>query len=110
MVDQAIVSAYSQTGGDLPYFIGKQYGSGWLRNIARIAFPILKRVGRVAAKTAGDVIMGDEKILPSLMKNTVNEVKDVVTPNKRPAKTTYKRAGKRRRVIVGKGLRGVSGL
>ena len=32
----------SQYGGALPYFVGKQYGNGWLRTVARIAFPIIK--------------------------------------------------------------------
>ena len=40
-MDNSIVEAYSrQDGGDLPYLVGKQYGSGWLRTIARIAFQL----------------------------------------------------------------------
>lgn len=80
MSNPDIISLYSrgQHGGDLPYFVGKQYGSGWLRTLARIAFPILKRFGKVAVNTANDVIMNDQKILPSLRTHAVNEVNDVL--------------------------------
>jgi hypothetical protein len=63
-----IASLYSksQQGGELPYFVGKQYGSGWLRTIARMAFPILKRFGLAASNVAGDVIMKNKSILPSI--------------------------------------------
>jgi len=107
MVDQAIVSAYSdgQIGGDLPYFVGRQYGSGWLKTIARFAFPILKRVGRVAAKTAQDVIQGDKKVLPSLMDNTMAEVGNLVTgPKKRRRKAPPVRMGKKKRRGGGEGI------
>ncbi len=40
----------SQRGGELPYFVGKQYGGGWLSAIGRFAFPILRRLGFMAAK------------------------------------------------------------
>ena len=33
-----------QLGGDLPYFVGKQYGGGWLKTIGRFAFPIIKKI------------------------------------------------------------------
>ncbi len=38
-MNKIITSAYSgdQSGGDLPYFVGKQYGGGWLRTVARFA-------------------------------------------------------------------------
>ena len=98
MVDRAIVNAYStsQYGGDLPYFVGRQYGSGWLRTLARFAFPILKRVGRVAVKTAQDVIEGDKKILPSLYENTISEVNDAVRGNGHVTTTTSSNPKKRK--------------
>lgn len=74
MTNQAIVEAYSQSGGDLPYFVGNQYGSGWLQSLGRFAFPILKKVFRVAGKTAEDVIVHDKPVLDSLRDNTVQEV------------------------------------
>ena len=92
MTDSAIAQIYSQpqVGGDLPYFIGKQYGSGWLRSLGRIAFPIIKKLAGVAANTAEDVIMNDEKILPSLAKNSISAVKSMVV-RKRPRKSINKR-------------------
>ena len=73
-----IAEAYSsaQNGGELPYFVGggKQHGAGWLRTLARIAFPILKRLVGVATNTAEDVIMRDKKLLSSLKDNSMNEV------------------------------------
>jgi hypothetical protein len=46
-MDNNLISIYSgpQSGGELPYFIGKQYGSGWLKTLGRFAIPILKRLG-----------------------------------------------------------------
>ena len=72
----AIAQAYSssQNGGELPYFVGKQYGGGWLRNLARVAFPILKRIVGVATNTAEDVIVRDKKVLDSLKDNSLNEI------------------------------------
>ena len=77
MIDSEIISIYSkpQQGGELPYFIGKQYGSGWLRTLARLAFPILKRIGVVAAKTAQDVLYANKSILPSLKEHGLAEIK-----------------------------------
>ena len=43
MTDADITALYSgpiQGGVDLPYFVGKQYGNGWLRTLGRFAFPI----------------------------------------------------------------------
>ena len=79
MIDSEIVSIYSkpQQGGELPYFVGKQYGSGWLRTLARLAFPILKRIGVVAAKTAQDVLYDNKSILPSLKEHGLAEIKSV---------------------------------
>ena len=61
-----IITLYStaQQGGELPYFVGKQYGSGWLKTIGRFALPILRRLGSLGMNTATDVIMNDAKFLP----------------------------------------------
>ena len=64
-----------QEGGGLAYFVGKQYGSGWLRTLGRFAFPILKRVFRVAGNVAKNVLDDPEKpVLTSLRDNALNEV------------------------------------
>jgi len=76
-----IISLYSssQAGGELPYFVGKQYGSGWLRTIGRFALPILKRIGSFGMKTAQDVVANNGKILPTLKSNALNELDNVVS-------------------------------
>jgi hypothetical protein len=63
-----IESIYSKEmqGGELPYFAGNQYGSGWLRNIARFAFPILKGLGGFAANAATDIVMQNKNVVPTL--------------------------------------------
>lgn len=76
MISDSIAHAYSQEGGDLPFFVGKQYGSGWLRTLARIAFPIVKRVVRVAGRTADDVINSNKNWRSSLQDNAFDEVGD----------------------------------
>ena len=58
----------SQVGGELPYFIGKQYGSGWLRTLGRFALPILKKIGGVAVKTASEVLSNNSKIIAQIEK------------------------------------------
>ena len=75
MVDPLIVQAYSQSGGDLPYFVGGyQDGAGWLRTLGRFAFPILKRVFNVAQNTAEDVLVKEKPVLSSLGSNAMAEV------------------------------------
>ena len=75
MVDPLIVQAYSQSGGDLPYFVGAyQNGTGWLRTLGRFAFPILKRVLNVAQNTAKDVLFHGKPVLSSLGSNALAEV------------------------------------
>ena len=64
----------AQRGGELPYFVGKQYGSGWLKTLGRFALPILRRIGGVAMKTASDVINKDASILPTLTNYAMEEV------------------------------------
>lgn len=77
MNDIASLYSTSLSGGELPYFIGKQYGAGWFRNIARMAFPILKKFGSALVNTASDWI-NDKKILPSLKRNVVDAAKESV--------------------------------
>ena len=77
----SIVRAYSgQDGsGTLPYFVGKQHGTGWLRSLARIAFPILKTAvgaaGNIAANTAEDLIENRKNLTGSLRDNAVREAR-----------------------------------
>lgn len=109
MLDPNIVKFYDggdQDGGDLAYFVGKQYGSGWLRTLGRFAFPMLKKVVRVAGKVAKDALDNPDKpILQSLRDNAVNEVVKTVGSSinrsqKRkapPAKFPYFDKQKRRR-------------
>mgnify|MGYP003487397891 FL=1 len=82
MVDNDIIDLYSaaQRGGELPYFVGKQYGSGWLKTIGRFALPILKRLGGIFYKTATDVVSKDSKILPTLASYAGDELAKVA-PN-----------------------------
>ena len=72
-MDRQIAHVYSQSGGDLPYFVGKQYGSGWLRTLGRMAFPILKSLGSVAANTAADVLLDEKPLKESLISNATNQ-------------------------------------
>ena len=74
-----ITSAYDgsggQDGGELAYFVGKQYGSGWLRTLGRFAFPLIKRVVRVAGRVAQDKLDNpDMPVLNSIRDNTLNKV------------------------------------
>ena len=75
MSNPDIISIYStsQAGGEIPYFVGKQYGSGWLQTIGRFALPILRRIGAIGMRTAQDVISNNSKVLPSLKANAVSE-------------------------------------
>jgi len=79
MSNSEITSLYSQVGGDLPFFIGKQYGGGWLRTLARIAFPILKQAFGVIGSTAEDVLINKKKFGPSLKKHAMTEVRNFMT-------------------------------
>ena len=77
-MDELLFQAYAgQEGGDLPYFVGRQYGSGWLRSIARFAFPVVKKLvgaaGRVALNTANDVITKEKEFGKSLKRNAMKE-------------------------------------
>ena len=109
-IDHLILQEYSgQTGyGTMPYFVGKQYGNGWLRNIARIAFPFLRKalgfVGNVAMNTAGDLIHNENKTVgEALSENAIAAVKNVVKRKAPPpSNSTINGSGftKRRKLIV----------
>ena len=71
--------AGAQRGGELPYFVGKQHGSGWLRTLGRFALPILKRLGGIAMKTANDVITNQAPILPTLKTYAMEEAGNLGT-------------------------------
>ena len=74
---EAVCKFYSQTGGSLPYFAGipQQYGGGGiLRNIARFAFPLVKRVIEVFTNTAEEVLEGRDTFKKSIINNATNEV------------------------------------
>ena len=86
MMDQSIVQAYSQEGGDLPYFAGRQYGGGWLRTIGRFAFPLLKKAMNIFGNAAQDVLIDEKPVLTSILNNAVKEFKP--SP---PINTTRKR-------------------
>jgi len=84
-----IVAAYSaddanQLGGDLPYFVGKQYGSGWLRTLAKVAFPILRRVVGAAGNAAQDVIYNNRSVGEAVRDSAVNEITNFVNSRRPP--------------------------
>lgn len=100
VLNTPLFNAYSdiganQLGGDLPYFIGKQYGSGWLGTLARIAFPILKRVAGVASGAAQDVLYKNKPIRSSIQKHAMKEISNVVGNLTNPS-TINRRAKKRK--------------
>lgn len=97
-MNSAIVDTYSQVGGELPYFVGKQYGTGWFSTITKYAFPILRRLFHVASNTAQDVINKDKPILSSLKEHAINEAKDTLKRGlgKKRQRLSINRARKRR--------------
>lgn len=97
-LDSLILHEYSgQSGyGSLPYFVGNQYGSGWLRNIARFAFPFLKKavgtVGTIASKTAEDMLNDENKTIgQTLKKHAVNEAKRILKRSAAATNSTINR-------------------
>lgn len=77
MTDADITQIYSapiQGGGELPYFVGKQYGNGWLRTLGRFAFPILRRILNIAMNTGQDVVDGRKEFKQSLFDNAKKEI------------------------------------
>lgn len=105
-LDKLIFQEYSsQSGnGSMPYFVGKQYGGGWLRNIARFAFPFVKKalgfVGNIASNTAEDVINNEgTNVGQALKKHAVAETKRVWKRRKVPINRSVA-ANKRRKLII----------
>jgi hypothetical protein len=107
MSSSDIVNMYSrpQQGGELPYFVGKQYGSGWLRTIGRIALPILRKLGLSAAKaatgalaaTATDVLMKKANLGQSLKKNAIIAAKQTLPTIQTEALGLVNKLGPRKR-------------
>jgi hypothetical protein len=112
MTEADITKIYSgpvQGGGDLPYFVGKQYGNGWLRTLGRFAFPILRRVLGVAMKT-GDDIVNDRKDWKSSIRDNAKAEMDnymqgrgvkrrattINTSSKDPISSIFAKRGRRR--------------
>ena len=87
-----------QDDTSLPYFIGMQHGTGWLRTLARIALPILKTAagaaGNIAVRTAADVIDEKKTFKESLKDNALSEVGNLL---KRPAPSSINTSSKRRK-------------
>ena len=83
MSDPAIVNLFSrpQLGGDLPYFKGKQYGKGFLKEVERLAYPILiragKALGRIAVNSMDDYLHNKKGFGESLAANATAEFDDV---------------------------------
>lgn len=80
-----IIEAYSDTGanqigGDLPYFVGKQYGSGWLGTLARVAFPIVKKLAGVASNVAQDVLYRNKPVGEAIKDRAIEQVNKFVNP------------------------------
>jgi hypothetical protein len=69
----------NQLGGDLPYFVGKQYGSGWLGTLAKVAFPILKRIAGIASNAAEDVIYHEKPIKTAIADHTMGAINNLVS-------------------------------
>lgn len=96
-IDQAIIREYSgQDGyGTLPYFVGKQYGNGWLRNLTRMAFPFLKKaagaIGNIAANTAEDMLNDENKTIGQTIKQNASREANRIL--KRRTATTINRRG-----------------
>jgi hypothetical protein len=112
-IDKLILNEYSgQTGyGSLPYFVGKQYGTGWLRNIVRMAFPFLRKalgvVGNIAVNTAGDLVNDEnKKVGPTILEHTVNETRNAF--NRKPPSTPIRGNGIKRKSLTSINGGGVS--
>ena len=112
-IDKLILNEYSgQTGyGSLPYFVGKQYGTGWLRNIVRMAFPFLRKalgvVGNIAVNTAGDLVNDEnKKVGPTILEHTVNETRNAF--NRKPPSALIRGNGIKRKSLTSINGGGVS--
>lgn len=79
-------------GASLPYFVGRQYGGGWLRNLLRIAFPIAKKaltsVGSIASSTAQNLLSNENKGFKESLKDAaMTEAKNVLKAGVKRAAT-----------------------
>ena len=86
MSENLIYHAYlpessNQTGGDLPFFVGRQYGSGWLGTLARVAFPILKRIAGIASNAAEDVIYQNKPVKTAIIDHAMGAIGNLVRPS-----------------------------
>lgn len=95
MTDDLIYNAYlpntsTQYGGDLPFFVGRQYGSGWLGTLARVAFPILKKIAGIASHAAEDVIYRDKPVKSAIVDNALGAINSFVQPQPPDSNSTSK--------------------
>lgn len=78
------LSNANQVGGELPYFVGKQYGNGWLRTLAKVAFPIVKRVAGVASNAAEDIIFNKKPVGSAIKDSALNELGKIMGQSQQP--------------------------
>ena len=104
MFDEYIIDEYSgQDGyGSLDYFVGHQYGAGWMRNLARVVLPFFKKaigtVGTIAGNTASDLLNDENKKFgETLRDNAIKEASKLLTSKRK--RTTINRGRKGGKVI-----------
>ena len=71
-------------GGELPYFVGKQYGgaSSWLGSLVKMAFPILiKKLLGLGRSVADDVITRKKTIGESIKDHAMQTVQGFARSN-----------------------------
>jgi hypothetical protein len=89
-MNQEIYNAYvdsgaNQMGGDLPYFVGRQYGgaSSWLGSLVKMAFPILlKKLFGLGRSIADDVISKKKSFGESVKDHATSAVEGIVRSSK----------------------------
>ena len=84
MSQRDIINLYSrpQQGGDLPYFIGRQYGGNWKQTIGRFALflgrkfgmPMAKTVGSAALKAANEAIFKKRPVKEAIKENMLSSL------------------------------------
>lgn len=79
-----------QVGSALPVFSGSRRhlkGGGFFGTIARVAFPILKRLGRHAlgavSRGSNSYLSGNQKFIPAMRDGVIDEVMNVTGINKK---------------------------
>ena len=87
MTQRDIVHLYSrpQMGGELPYFVGRQYGGNWKQTLGRFALslgrrfgiPLAKTLGSAALKTTSDVLWNKQLIKEALQQNMAGTLTDI---------------------------------